>query len=254
MVPFEADYLIWAFGMAGTTRRTARQSTRTPVPRALSGAIREIDNFAGKRYGTSFDALALAEDRNRASAQMRHIVGLVLKRAYSDEIIKLGWDGEVCDYRWQINPRKLRAMPESAWQFRVLASDPRRRRRDTGKSIARRLHRETLLQRRFFRIVHPYLCQDSKTRREIQRLLKECGLGEYAGIATPKGLVKTGAIGLFGVLTPIMSAMPAAAVAVTALSLCVTGLNRICRPAGQATAPAKKSTKKPKARATTDLA
>jgi hypothetical protein len=155
--------------------------------------MRELNEIAGKRYRTRFERLALAEDRNCASAQMWHIVGVTLKRAYSDEIIKLSEDGAMRDYRWQINPRKLKAMPDGAWQFKLLSSDPRRRKHETGKSVARRLYRETLLQRRSFRIVHPHLCQDSKTRKEIQRLLQECGLGEYAGMATPKGLAKTGA-------------------------------------------------------------
>jgi hypothetical protein len=66
--------------------------------------MREVNEIAGKRCRTSFERLALAEDRNRASAQMRHIVGVPLKRAYSDEIIKLSEDGEMRDYRWQINP------------------------------------------------------------------------------------------------------------------------------------------------------
>jgi hypothetical protein len=66
--------------------------------------MREVNEIAGKRYRTRFERLALAEDRNRASAQMRHIVGVPLKRAHSDEIIKLSEEGEMRDYRWQINP------------------------------------------------------------------------------------------------------------------------------------------------------
>jgi hypothetical protein len=58
--------------------------------------MREVNEIAGKRYRTRFERLALAEDRNRASAQMRHIVGVTLKRAHSDEIIKLSEEMAKC--------------------------------------------------------------------------------------------------------------------------------------------------------------
>jgi len=215
------------------------------MPRAINKALAEINDIAGKRYQTDFESLVISKDRNRAAAQMRQIVGISLKREYSDEILKVGRNGEIRDYQWRINPKKMKAMPETAWQFSLLASSPERRSKETGKAIARRLKRETLLQAYFFRLVHPYLCQDAKTRKEIKRLLRECGLGEFAGLSTPKGLVKAGCANLFAVLVVIMPTLPAAAIAVTALALCVTGLNRICRsstePAVADKAPAKKT-------------
>jgi hypothetical protein len=149
------------------------------------------------------------------------------------------------DYKWNINTTKLRAMPDNAWQLQLLDAGSDRLSGETGREVVARLRRETLLQRYYFSIVHPDLCQNNKTRAEIKAILKEFGLGEFAGLASPKGLIATGCVKLYAVLMVAASSLPAAAIAVTTLAICVIGLNRICKSSKAGRKPTRKPARKP---------
>ncbi len=203
-----------------------KRNRRSSLPLELSKAFADFDDIARKRFGTDFKTLAVDPNRNTAASQMRHLVGVVLKKEYSDEKPKSNSKGEV-DFKWKINNAKLESMPDEAWQFQLLGEAPDRLPGETGKQIAARLHRETLLQRCYFNVVHPYLCQTPEVRAEIKSALKEVGLGDYANLATPKTALGIGAAKLYTILS--LTSLPAAWIAVTALAICVIGLKRICR-------------------------
>jgi hypothetical protein len=219
-----------------TARHTsaARQHQRnrgSSPPTELRKTLADFDDIAQKRFGTDFETLAVNPDRNRVAFQMRHLVGVALKKQYSDEKPETNSKGELVDYKWKINPAKLEGMPDEAWQIQLLREAPNRLPGETGKQVAARLRRETLLQRCYFTVVHPYLCQTPKVRTEIKSALREVGLGEYFSLATPKTALGVGAVKLYAVLS--LTSLPAGWIAVTALALSVIGLNRICRSTGE---------------------
>jgi len=198
------------------------------LPPALKNAFADFDDIAEKRFEVDLDALGIDPDRNRAAARMRFLVGVALKKDYSDGREIRNSRGMLVDYKWRIDRAKLEATPSDAWSVQLLGRAPDRQPGETGKDVAVRLWRETLLQRCYFSVVHPYLCQDPQARRKIKTILKECGLGEFADLSSPKGLLKLGAASLFGFLLTPLGELPAAAIAVTAVALCVIGLDRIC--------------------------
>jgi hypothetical protein len=200
------------------------------LPKAVSDALASFDEIASNRFEVNFEALVTDPDRNRVAARMRFMVGVIFKKEFSDGSPVRNRRGELLDYKWSINPVLLETTPTNAWS--ILLRSPDRKAGESGKDVALRLSRETLLQRTYFEIVHPYLCQDPQLRRQIKAILKESGLGEFADLSSPKGLLKSGAAALFVLLTPQITALPAAAIAVTALTLSVIGLDRICRNTG----------------------
>ena len=223
----------------------------THTPRVLTRALADVNEVATKRFDTDFEGLVRDEDRNRAAARMRHVVGVVVKKDYSDVREVRDARGRLVDVKWEINVKKLTAMPDSAWQLRLLAGAEAQPSAKYARAIALDLARETLLQRYYFKLVHPYLCQSVATRTEIKKILRQFGLGEFAGLATAEGLVGLGSLKLYAFLVVAAPSLPAGAIAVTALALCVTGLERVCRSAkdeeaGWATKAKKKLAKKKK--------
>lgn len=79
--------------------------------------------------------------------------------------------------------------------------------------------------------IHQYICEDGDTRKQVENILTEIGLKELVGAATPKGMIKMGAGYLLVYLTPILG-IPAAAVAIAAVVLCVLGLDAVCAASG----------------------
>ena len=200
------------------------------VPTQIRKALADFDMIAKKCYGQPFEALALDAERRRATARMRQLVGVALKKDYSDGKKITTKSGALVDYKWTINDARLNKMPEDAWQFKILEMAPIRLKNETGKEIAARLRRETLLQRAYFGAIHPLLCQSPKFRKEIKAILKKYGLGDFVDRVTPKKILEWGAGALYDYLYAILSShIPAAAIAVAAWALCVAGLNRICR-------------------------
>jgi hypothetical protein len=198
---------------------------------AVSRVIIEFDEIAMKRYQCDLEALALESSRRRAAQRMRQLVGVAIKKDYSREAPKTTRSGLPVDYQWVVDDELLGKMPDSSWQLTVLKMLPRTE-EETGRDVAARLRRETLLQRAYFKAIHPWLCQSPETREQIKEVLKECGLGEFTDLASPKGLLKMGAVKLYAVLAvAFQGTLPAAAIAVSAVSLCVIGLNSICRSA-----------------------
>src|SRR6202035_5821292 len=136
------------------------------VPTQIRKALADFDMIAKKCYGQPFEALALDAERRRATARMRQLVGVALKKDYSDGKKITTKSGALVDYKWTINDARLNKMPEDAWQFKILEMAPIRLKNETGKEIAARLRRETLLQRAYFGAIHPLLCQSPKFRKE----------------------------------------------------------------------------------------
>jgi len=210
-------------------------------PPELKRTLADINEIARKRFQTDFESLVRDADRKRSAARMRHIVGVALKKEYSDEEEIRNSKGQLIDYKWHINAAKLEALPDTAWQIQLLSSGPARLSGETGKQVAARLRRETLLQRYYFSIVHPYLCQSEVRRKEIKKLLEQIGLGGFAVLAGPKGLAAAGTASLYSYLVLAIPQLSAAAIAITALVLCVNGLDRICDQYGKGIKePAKK--------------
>jgi hypothetical protein len=100
-----------------------------------------------------------------------------------------------------------------------------------SRTALKRLHRETLLAKAFLKSIHQYICEDGDTRKQVENILTEIGLKELVGAATPKGMIKMGAGYLLVYLTPILG-IPAAAVAIAAVVLCVLGLDAVCAASG----------------------
>src|SRR5271157_3640057 len=97
-----------------------KRNRRSPLQPELSKAFADFDDIARKRFGTDFATLAVDPDRNTAASQMRHLVGVALKKEYSDEEAERNAKGEVVDSKWKINDAKLESMPDEAWQFQLL--------------------------------------------------------------------------------------------------------------------------------------
>jgi len=188
--------------------------------------LADFNDTAERRFGVNFETLARSRDRNKVARRTRFLVGVAIKKQYSDERRITDKRKSLIDVKWQINLKRLREMPSDAWQFQILALSPERRVGENGKAVAARLQRETFLQSAFFKAIHPYLCQNAKTRRELVAILKKFGLGQFARLASPEGLLGEGAIHLYTFLLGALGTLPAAALAVIALALCVSGLNR----------------------------
>jgi len=190
-----------------------------------------LDEVAQKRFGLGFVAVATDSDRRKAASRMRHAFGVLLKKDYSDELAVTDRGGRQTDYKWKINAARLAALPNDSWQFKVLSQAADKRPRESGKDVAARLKRETLLARAYLRVIHPYLCQDSATRTKIKALVAQVGLSEFVGLASPKGLAAAAAAKLYASLVVVLNPMGAAVAAMTFLALCAIGLDSICRAA-----------------------
>jgi hypothetical protein len=199
---------------------------RTPkkTPKALAKALADMNEAAIKQYGSELKVGG--KNRNQAEDRLRHVVGVVMKKDFSDEQqVRKG--GKVIDVKWVINPEKLAAMPDDAWQLQVLmAGDPKR-----AREIAQNLKHEMRFQRHFFKIMHPYLCPTPEMTDNIGRILQEYGLGEYAKYTSPKKLAGVGSVALFAYLSGVITTIPAGAVALATLAICGMGLKKICKKA-----------------------
>ncbi|SDI38519.1 hypothetical protein SAMN04487926_11614 [Paraburkholderia steynii] len=215
-------------------RKTQSGTVDVETRTAIDEAIRDFDEIAQKRYQTNIKTLAYDPDRRSARTRMRQVLGVAVKKEYSREIPQYNRSGTLIDYQWEIDEAQLDSMPDSAWQLTLLQMVAGQPIGESGREVALRLRRETLLQRAYFKGIHFWLCQSPEIRRQIKQVLKECGLGEFADFAGPKGMLKVGAAKLYIILTGIFHAtLPAAAIAVTAVAVCVIGLNSICRDAAK---------------------
>jgi hypothetical protein len=84
------------------------------LPPALRDALADFDEIAEKRFGVDFQTLASNPDRNQTATRMRFLVGVALKKDYSDGREIKNREGELIDYKWRINPVKLASMPSDA--------------------------------------------------------------------------------------------------------------------------------------------
>ncbi|AFT90154.1 hypothetical protein [Paraburkholderia phenoliruptrix] len=215
-------------------RKTPSGVVDVETRNTIDEVIRDFDEIARKRYQTNIKGLAYDPDRRSARMHMRQVLGVVLKKEYSREIPRYDRSGTLIDYRWEIDEAQLDSMPDSAWQLTLLQVIASQEIGESGRDLALRLRRETLLQRAYLKGIHPWLCQSPEIRQQIKQVLKECGLGEFADFAGPKGMLKVGAAKLYTILATIFHAtLPAAAIAVTAVAVCVIGLDSICRNAAK---------------------
>jgi hypothetical protein len=155
---------------------------------------------------------------------------VTLKKRYSRRADERS--GEV-SHKWKIDPQALADKPDSDWELKLLELSPDRLPGETGKDIALRLHRETLLARTFLRSLHDYVCQDGPARQMVKDIMTEVNLGEFSALATPKGLIKVGAGSLFAKLTVVMPLIPSAGIALATIVICVVGLDALCRNYGK---------------------
>jgi hypothetical protein len=70
---------------------------------------------------------------------MRFVVGVALKKDYSDGREIRNSRGTLLDYKWRIDPLKLDGMPSNAWSLQLLSRAPDRQTGETGQQIAIRL-------------------------------------------------------------------------------------------------------------------
>jgi hypothetical protein len=198
----------------------------------LSTALKTLNRISKKDYGSSFKDLLKDPDRRRRSQRMRQITGVAMKHEFSR--IVPARSGQV-PHKWKIDPDLLAARPSTDWSLELLSVYPNRLPNETGKEVALRLKRETLLGRAFVKSLHEYVCKDGPTRETVKDLMQQIGLGEFAELATPKGLMKCGAGSLFAYLATIMPFLPSAGIAVATIVLCVLGLDAVCRTSGDGT-------------------
>jgi hypothetical protein len=126
--------------------------------------------------------------------------------------------------------RELACKSENDWELRILETYPGRASGETCKEVALRLKREVLLGRAFVQSIHSYICKDAETRTRVKQILKQAGVEEFSGVATPEGALKASLIWLVPHLSPIVGGFyPAVAIASVALVLAVLGLDAICR-------------------------
>jgi hypothetical protein len=194
-------------------------------------ALNTLSSIAEKDYGISFEDLLKDSDQRRRSQRMRQITGVAMKRDFSRLVP--GRSGQV-PHQWKIDPVALAARPDSDWTFKILEVYPDRTPQETGKDVALRLKRETLLGRAFVKSLHEYICIDGETRKTVKDIITNIGLQELAELASPEGLIKVGAGSLFAYLVTIMPFLPSGGIAVATIVVCVVGLKSICRESGEA--------------------
>jgi hypothetical protein len=208
----------------------------------------EFNEIAQKRYQTDFIALAKDRDRKEAVIRMRYLLGVAIKKQFSDERRITDSKGNIVDVKWRINPSKLAAMPNDSWQIQLLKLAPDRRPRESGKQVAKRLKREVVIANAYAAILHPLLCQSPEYRRAIRAVLQDLHFGKLAPLTRPEALILGAAGKLFVLLggasasaavatgasaTTVAllaaAALPPAALAMAAFALCVNGLNYFCK-------------------------
>lgn len=208
-------------------------------PEDFEPTLKTFDIIARKDYGCSFRAVLQDRDKGRRSHRVRHILGVSMKKDFSTIVPEPS--GEV-PHRWKIDPALLEKKSAKDWELRVLAVSPERLPDESGRDVALRLHRETLLAKAFMTSIHQYICEEPETRKKVKKILTEMGLKEAADVATPKGLIKVGAGGLLAYLGPALGAFPATGVAVATVVLLVLGLDAVCAASkGRKAAPARAS-------------
>jgi hypothetical protein len=86
-----------------------------------------------------------------------------------------------------------------------------------------------LLGRAFVRSIHAYVCKDPPTRKKVRDILKNAGLEEFSGLATPEGAFKAAVIYMVPKLIVVLgSPFPAFGIAIVAIVIAVLGLDAIC--------------------------
>jgi hypothetical protein len=202
---------------------------KTPIGPELQSTLRTFDLISRKDYGRSFKAIVKDANKRRRSHRMRHLLGVAMKMKYSRIVSEQS--GEV-PHKWMIDPALLSKRSTEDWELRALWVSPERRTSESAKDVALRLHRETLLAKAFLKSIHQYICEDGVIRKQVKEILTEIGLNEFADVATPRGMIKMGAGYLLAYLTPLLSGIPAAGVAVATVVLCVLGLDAVCAASG----------------------
>jgi hypothetical protein len=207
-------------------------------------AFRTFDYVSRKAYNIRFHEVLSESNKRRRSSRVRQISGVVLKLNYSQERKILHPLTGRTEYRWRIDSDKLARKPDNDWELRILEAYPGRAPGETGKGVALRLKRETLLGRAFVQSLHSYVCKDADTRARVKQILKEGGLEEFAGLATPRGALKASVIWLVPHLSPFFGFYAAAGIVVAALVLATLGLDAICRSSSEPANRRKQRTKR----------
>jgi hypothetical protein len=202
---------------------------KIPIEPKLKSTLRTFDHISRKDYGLSFRAILKDTNKGRRSHRMRHLLGVSMKMSYSRIVYEQS--GEV-PHKWRIDPALLSKKSTKDWELSALWVSPERRSNESVKDVALRLHRETLLAKAFLKSIHQYICEDGDTRKQVKKILTEIGLKEFADVATPTGMIKMGAGYLLVYLTPLLTGIPAAGVAVATVVLCVLGLDAVCAASG----------------------
>jgi hypothetical protein len=194
----------------------------------VESLFRDFDYVCRKAYNVEFSEVLTESNRRRRSIRIRQVSGVILKLHYSEEkIIEHRSTGRK-EYKWRIDTEKLTRKPDKDWEFKLLEAYPGRTSAETGKNVASRLKRETLLGLAFVQAIHRYVCKDAETRNRVRELLKQAGLEEFTGLATSEGALKAGIMWLIPRLTPVFNALPATGIAACTVVLAVRGLDAIC--------------------------
>jgi hypothetical protein len=213
--------------MDKTSRRASHTKTSTSAESAIRDALKSMDAVSKAAYGRSFTAVVQDDNRRARNQRIRQLTGVMLKRDFSQKLVSTGEDS--MKYHWRVDPQALESKSESDWEFKILKASPVRRQGETGKDVAARLKHETQLGRAFVQTLHAYICSDKRVRKQVKKALQDAGLGEFAGFATPQGLIKAGGAGLYGLLLAAIPGVAAAGIAVAAVVVCTLGLSSICR-------------------------
>jgi hypothetical protein len=212
--------------MDNASSRTSQTKTSKSTEAAIRDALKSMDAVSNAAYGKSFTAVVRDDNRRARNLRIRQLSGVMLKRDFSQKVVSSGEDS--MNYKWKVDPQALASKSASDWEFKILKASPVRRPGETGKDVAARLKREIQLGRAFVQTLHAYICNDKRVRKQVKKALRDAGLGEFDGFATPQGLIKAGGAGLYGVLLTAIPGVAAAGIAVAAVVVCTLGLSSIC--------------------------
>jgi murein L,D-transpeptidase YcbB/YkuD len=213
--------------MGNKAERAAAAKARPSANAAIQDALDSMNAVAQAAYGKSFGAVVQDDNRRTRNQRIKQLSGVMLKQDFSHQVASSGPD--TMRHQWKIDSKALASKSASDWEFKFLQAAPVRRPGESGKDVAARLRRESDLGRAFVATLHAYICNDQRIRKQVKKALDDAGLAEFAGLATPQGLIKAGGAALYAVLPAALPGVAAAGIAVAAVVVCTLGLASICR-------------------------